>query len=111
MINVITEFVKKTTVRIIAYVYDDAGKLTEPSGSVKVTIWNPSGDKQLLGDPNYEATMTKNTDADSPAYGAYEYYYETDADTDKGWWRGEVEVIDGTPTEYTSMGTFSFRIK
>lgn len=111
MINVITEFVNKTTVRIIAYIYNDAGALTDPI-SAKVTIYDPDGEKQLLDPPdNYDIAMTKNTDEDSPAYGAYEYYYETDADTDKGWWRGEVEVIDGTPTEYTSMGNFSFRIK
>ncbi|GAH09956.1 unnamed protein product, partial [marine sediment metagenome] len=44
--------------------------------------------------------------------GIYEYYYKTTTSSAKGWWRGEVEVIDGDdPNDKTSMGNFSFGIK
>lgn len=101
MIEVITEFIAKATVRVIAYVYDDDGNLVDPTTSIKVSIWDPDDVNQVDG-----AAMTKS------ATGVYEYYYKTTSSTTKGWWRGEVEVIDGTGEgAKTSMGAFPFRIK
>jgi len=99
-IEVITEFIAKTTVRVLAYVYDDAGNLVDPT-SIKVTITDPDGTKKVDG-----VAMTKGDT------GIYSYYYKTTTSTTKDWWTGEVEVIDGTgEAAKTSLGTFSFRIK
>jgi len=40
-IEVITVFPDKATVRIISYVYNDDGALTDPTGSIKITIKDP----------------------------------------------------------------------
>jgi len=105
-IDNIDVFVAKSSVRCIAYVKDDDDALVDPTASIKVTLYNPAGEKQLLDDPNYEIDM------EYVEKGVYEYYYQTDSDTDKGYWRGEVEVIDGEGEGVkTSMGNFSFRIK
>jgi len=84
-IQVITEFIAKTTVRVIAYVYDDDGALVDPETSIKVTIYDPAGDAE---EEDEDMTQQDSTT------GVYEYYFRTDADTTKGWWRGEVAVID-----------------
>ena len=108
MIEVITEFKAKATVRIIAYVYNDAGALANPTGSIKITITDPDGEVQVPSEGNGDDDMTQQ---DSTT-GVYEYYYKTKTSTTKGWWHGQVVVIDGTaPNEITSIGTFSFRIK
>ena len=113
-IEVITSFIARATVRIIAYIYDDTGALVDPvdPGSVQVTIYNPDGTQQLLDTPSFEADMTAMDDPDNGDFvGIYEYYYRTDADTAKGWWRGEVIVIDGTdPNDRTSIEAFGFEV-
>jgi len=44
--------------------------------------------------------------------GIYEHFYNTVADSAKGWWQGLVEVIDGTgDTARTSIGNYSVRVK
>lgn len=103
MINVQIEFIAKTTVRVIAYVYDDDGALVDPVTSIKVTITDPNGDVQVD-----EEAMTQQ----DSVTGVYEYYHKTEAAATKGQWTGEVEVIDGSGAgAKTSMGTFEFRIK
>ena len=104
-IIVVTEYLKKATVRVIAHIYNDAGELATPT-AVKVSIYAPEATTPTVDG----AAMTKNTDASSPAYGAYEYYFATTVDTEVGWWRGEVEVTDGTDPIYTSMDSFGFNI-
>lgn len=100
-IEVQVEFIAKTTVRIIAYVYNDAGSLVAPSTSIKITITDPNGTIQV---PGVVMTLVE--------AGIYEYYYKTTTATTKRWWHGEVVVIDGVaPDDKTSLGTFSFRIK
>ena len=99
--DVVIEFIAKTTVRVRAYVYDDDGALVDPTTSIKVTIYDPDGTKQVDG-----IAMTKDVT------GIYDYYYQTTTSTTIGWWRGEIVVVDGTdPNDKTSVGTFSFRIK
>lgn len=109
-IEVITVFPDKATVRVIAFVYDETGALTDPTGSIKCTIYDPDGTKQADAQ-----AMTKITDVDSPAKDAYEYYYHkgTGLDPmDKGEWRGEIEVIDGAGDDaITSMGKFTFSVR
>jgi len=101
MIDVVIEFLAKSTIRILAYIYDDSDSLVDPTTSILISIYDPDGEKIVNG-----VAMTL------VSTGIYEYYYKTTADTDKGWWRGEIEVIDGTdPDDKTSIGTFSFRIK
>ena len=98
-IQVVTEFIAKTTVRVIAYVYNDAGALVDPETSIKVTIYDPTGEAE---EEDEDMTMQDSTT------GVYEYYFTTDADTTEGWWTGEVWVVD---VDKTSSGTFGFRIK
>jgi hypothetical protein len=100
-IEVVIEFLASATVRIITYVYTDDDELTDPTTSIKVTIYDPNGDKQVDGDDM--------TQSDT---GIYEYYYQTTSSTDKGWWHGNVVVVDGTGDEAkTSVGSFSFKVK
>jgi len=104
-ITVITEFIKKASVRIVAYVYDEDGALVNPthaSTPIRITIYDPDG----------TVTATEDSAMDSTgATGIYDYYFATDADTASGWYRGVIEVMDGTDPVYTTMGNFSFRIK
>lgn len=90
----ITKFVDRATVWILVLVYDVTGALTDPT-SIEISIYDPDGTKQLLDDPNYEASMTQY----SGETGIYEYYYHKGVDTDAmaaGKWRIEGDVIDGS---------------
>jgi len=42
-IEIITEFVARATVRIIAYIKDDDGELVDPTASIKTSIWDKDG--------------------------------------------------------------------
>ena len=100
-IEVIVEFIASATVRVVAYVYDDDDVLTDPATSITISIYDPDGTAQVDG-----AAMTKT------ATGVYEYYYQTTSSTDKGWWHGNVTVVDGEGEEAkTSIGSFSFKVK
>ncbi len=88
-IKVITEFIRKGTVRIIAYVYDDDGDLVDATG-LDVSIKDPSG--TLVID---EVAMT-----DKIATGAYEYYYTTTTAVVVGNYRYEIDVLDGSYHTY-----------
>ena len=99
-IEVISEFTATATVRTIAYIYDDDGNLVEPS-SVSISIWDPDGGDPVVDSVNIVVTGRVED-------GIYEHYYNTDADSEKGYWRGQIAVVDGT---YTSIGNFGFRVK
>lgn len=102
-IEVIVEFIAKTTVRVLAYIYNDADALVNPTTSTKITITDPDGTTKVSG-----VAMS----LVSGLTGVYEYFYKTDTTLVKGWWRGEIVAIDGvTPDDRTSLGTFSFRLK
>lgn len=103
-IKVITEFVNKTTVRVIAYIYDDAGALVDPLNSIKVTITDPDGT------PVADGVEIKTTGYVSK--GIYEHYQTTTAAYVKGYYKGEIWVIDGEGDgAKTSYGDFSFKVK
>ena len=106
-IKVITEFIQETTVRIRAYVYNDAGSLVDPTTSIKVTVIEPDGSTKWIS----AQAMIK--DGDNTGY--YDYYKQTDGDTELGQYIGKVVTVDGEgegPTgAKTSTGTFSFKIK
>lgn len=107
-IEVITEFIAKTTVRVRAYVKDDKGVLVDASTSIKVIISDPSGTVQIPSEGNGDDDMTK----DGDNTGVYDYYYKTTTSSEKGWWSGQVVVVDGSGAlAKTSVGTFNFRIK
>lgn len=167
-IEVITEFIAKTTVRTIAYVKDDDGNLVNPT-SIKAIIKDPTGVQkagyisvsdsssftaglvvtgatsgatgkviskpdgttlelqevtgvwesgEVIEDTGAGTSTTTSallgadmTQQDSTT-GVYEYYYHTTTSSTKGWWRGEVDVIDGTDAgAITSIGTFSFKVR
>lgn len=106
-IKVITVFPDNATVRVIVYVYNDAGALVQPT-AVEISIWDPDG-----GDPVVDGEDIVVTGRVED--GIYEYYYhegEATEPMDKGQWRGGVEVIDGSGTgAIISPASFSFRIK
>jgi len=100
MIEVVSEFVARATVRTRAYVYDDDGNLVNPT-AVNIEIINPSG-----------GTAVASTAMANAATGIYEHYYYTAPTTTKGWYRGEVEVIDGSgDTTKKTYNTVSFKVK
>jgi len=100
-IEVQIEFIAKTTVRIVAYVYNDAGSLVNPTTSIKLTLTNTDGEKKV------DAQAMSLVDL-----GIYEYFYKTTTSSVKGWWTGEIAVIDGvSPDDRTSLGVFSIRVK
>ena len=103
MVQVITEFTAGASIRTIVYVYDDDDALTEPT-SVLITWVDKDGDTQV---DQEEIVVTGKIEA-----GIYEHFYNTTADSAKGWWQGLVEVIDGTgDTARTSIGNYSVKVK
>ena len=101
-IKVVTTFVDKATVRIIAYFYDDASALTNVT-SAKIDLYNPSGTQILT-----LATMTNS------AIGTYYYFYNQGAIAAMaaGVWRGTCWAYDGTGAgEIRSPGSFSFTVE
>ncbi len=83
-IRVQTEFVRKGTVRIICYVYDDDEALVAAT-SVSISIISPSGAVAANG----VAMSTSET-------GIYEYYYTTAASHTEGNWQIECDILDGS---------------
>ena len=168
MIQVVVEFVAKTTVRSVAYVYDDDDNLVEPTsvlvtlidkdglrsstatattanhlidtiknqfaaGDVGKTVYN-STDETTAKITTYnspsDVTLDTNIMADGESYGIYgaygedivvagkivngiyEHYYKTGLLSAKGWWTGEIEVVDGEDDDAkTSLGQYSFKVK
>ena len=44
--------------------------------------------------------------------GIYQHFYNTTVDSDKGWWQGSVQAIDGTGDDArTSIGNYSVKVK
>lgn len=83
-IRVQSEFIRKATVRIIYYNYDDDGDLADCT-SVAISIVSPTGAVAING-----VAMTK-TDT-----GTYEYYYTTPSYATEGNWQIEVDALDGS---------------
>ena len=83
-IKVMTEFIRKATIRIICYVYDDDEALVDAT-SVAVSIVDPDGTVKVD-----EIGMTKTST------GTYEYYYTTTALLLEGDWQIECDILDGS---------------
>ena len=81
-IRVQTEFVRRGTVRVICYVYDDDEALVAAT-SVAISIVDPDG--TVVVD---EAAMT------ATATGVYEYYYTTTTSVDEGNYQIECDILD-----------------
>ena len=100
-IEVQIEFIAKTTIRVVAYVYNDAGTLVNPTTSIKLTLTDKDGTKQV----DAQAMSLIST-------GIYEYFCKTTTSSVKGWWTGEVVTVDGVdPDDRTSVGVFSIKVK
>jgi hypothetical protein len=91
------KFISKATVWIRALVYDVDGVLVDPTTSIKVTVVDSGGTKQVD-----DQAMSK------AATGTYDYYYTLASDADEGWWQGEVWTVDGT---YPSCESFGFEVR
>lgn len=98
-------FPDKATVWILALIYNENDALVDPTAA-KVSIIDP--DDTVKVD---EAAMTQY----ETTTGIYEYFYhkgESADPMDKGQWRGEVLVIDGTgEAAVISPTKFAFEVK
>lgn len=100
-IEVVAEFLRNATIRVIAYVKDDDGDLVDPTQCL-IELWDADGTK--LRDNIAMAT--------NPAVGVYEHYEYTDTDSPEGHWRGVVWSIDGSgATAKKSYGSFGVTVK
>ena len=101
-ITVVAEFLDASTVRIVSYIYNEAGKLADATGLTN-DIYDPDGTLTIDG-----------VAMDNQGTGIYDYYYHKGASSAvmaKGRWRGVVLVTDGTgATAILSEGTFSFKV-
>lgn len=84
-IKVQTEFIRRGTVRVICYVYDDDEALVNAT-SVSISIKDPNGtvviDKVDMGAPT--------------ALGIYEYYYTTTVFVIEGNYQIECDILDSS---------------
>ena len=81
-----TEFIRKSTVRILVYVYDDDEALVAAT-NVYISIVDPDGEVVVDGE-------TETMDTDTP--GIYEHYYETTAAVEEGDYQIECDILDGS---------------
>lgn len=77
-----TEFIRKDTVRIICYVYDDDEALVDAS-SVSVSI-------------KKDTTVEIDTGMNRTDPGTYEYYYTTSTSVSTGVYQIECDILDGS---------------
>jgi len=97
--QVITDFIAKTTVRIIAYITDDNGNPVIPNGAT-IIIKGPMGNALINS-----ASMT-NTDL-----GEYTYLFLTTANSSKGLYSGEIDITNVVnAVTITSTASFNFRL-
>ena len=102
-IETIIEFTAKASIRTLVYVYDDDDALVEPT-SVLIT-WVDADETTKVD----QAEIVVDGRIED---GIYEHFYNTVADSAKGWWQGLVEVIDGSgDTARTSIGNYSVKVK
>lgn len=94
-IEVISDFIRKDTVRLIQYVYDDDEALVDAT-SVDVTVVDPAG--TVVVD---EQAMNKT------ATGVYEYFYQTTDSVIQGSYRVETDITDSS---YHTHGHGHFRV-
>jgi len=87
-IKVQTDFIRKGTVRIICYVYDDDEALVAAT-SVRVSIVDPTSEVVV------NATLM-----DTDTEGIYEYYYETSTSLEEGDYQVECDILDGSYHSY-----------
>ena len=83
-----TEFIRKDTVRVICYVYDDDEALVAAT-SVDVSIKDPDG--TVVVD---ETAMTPSST------GVYEYYYTTTTSVIEGDYQVECDITDSSYHTY-----------
>lgn len=104
-IEVITEFIDIDTIKVWAYVYNEAGALADPTG-ITINIYDPDGTLQVDGGSMTDLEATT---------GIYYYYYHKGASEDpmdSGNWRGTVITSDGTGNDTIySSSSFGFKVK
>ena len=96
-----TEFVRKDTVRILVYVYDDDEALVAATG-VDISIVDPNGDIAV----NASAVSVDEVAMTTDTPGVYEYYYTTTTSVVEGDYQIEVDITDGSYHTYVH-GHFS----
>lgn len=92
-------FIRKGTIRTIAYVHDDDDALTNAT-NVSITLQDPDGN-----------TEVNNVNMTPTATGVYEHYTYTDVNDVLGHWKGEVWVTDDGGTPKKTPFPFGFTLK
>lgn len=109
-VEVVTHFIDKATVWILAFVRNAAGALVNPT-AIKITIIDPDDTVQVPSEGNGDDDMTQY----ESETGIYEYYYHKGIASDpmaSGQWRGRVDVIDDTLLDaIISSQSFSFTVR
>ena len=102
-LKVTTNFTNKDTVKVTVYIYNDSDALVDPTGSVKISIYDPD-----------EVASIEDEDMSKVTTGTYEYYFHKGAPAtplDSGKWRGVIAVTDGTGDDAViSEQGFSFKV-
>lgn len=94
-IKVMTEFIRKATIRVICYIYDDDEALVNAT-SVDISIIDPDGTAVVD-----EAAMSN-----AAGTGIYEYYYTTTTAVIQGNYQIECDITDSSYHTYVH-GHFS----
>lgn len=105
-IKIVAEFITESTVRTVAYIYDDDDALVDPTHAttpITVTITDKEGTVVATD----EAMAQQNSTT-----GVYEHYLYTTSSYVKGWYEGVVTTMDGAgdTTKY-SKASYGFQLK
>ena len=90
-----SEFIRKGTVRIIVYVYDDDEALVDAT-TVDISIVDPNGDIAV----NASAVSVSEKVMTKTSTGVYEYYYTTLTTIAEGDYQIECDITDGSYHTY-----------
>ena len=94
-IRVVSEYIRKDTVRVIVYIYDDDEALVDAT-SVDISIVDPDGDIAV----NASAVSVDEVAMTWTATGTYEYYYTTLTSILEGDYQIECDITDGSYHTY-----------
>jgi hypothetical protein len=101
-LDVITKYIARATIRTVVTVRDDNRALVDPT-SIFVT-WVDFNGLTVVDQENIISSGRI-------SQGIYEHYYRTTISSPKGYWRGLVEVIDGSGvTAVNSPASFSVEV-
>ncbi len=90
-----SEYIRKDTVRILVYVYDDDEALVDAT-TVDISIVDPNGDIAV----NASSVSVTEIGMTKTATGVYEYFYTTSTSVIEGDYQIECDITDGSYHTY-----------